>query len=431
VLVLVMHHIASDGWSTSVLVREVTTLYEAFSTDRRSPLEELAIQYADFAAWQRQRLTGDVLDAQLSYWRQRLSGAPAVLQLPTDRPRPAVLTRRGASQRFALSRDVSQRLKGLSREEGVTLFMTLLAGFQVLLSRYSGQTDVVVGTPIAGRDRIETERLIGFFINTLVLRTDLSGDPTFRELLGRVREVMLGAYAHQEVPFEKVVEELQPERSLNHSPFFQVMFALQNMPRETIELPDLQLSAIEPEMGAVAFDINFTMSEAEDGINGFLQYNTDLFDASTIKRLLTHFELLLAAVISNPEQPVSTLPLLTEDERVQALVEWNRTEAGYGPIQTLHRLFEEQARRTPEAVAVVFEDQQLTYAELDARANWLAHQLRGKGVGADVVVGLLMERSLEMMVAVLGVLKAGGAYLPLDPQYPQERLSFMLADASV
>ncbi|HEX7318160.1 MAG TPA: amino acid adenylation domain-containing protein, partial [Pyrinomonadaceae bacterium] len=431
VLVIVAHHIVTDGWSTAILVREATALYDAFSSGHPSPLAELPIQYADFAAWQRKRLTGELLDAKLSYWKQHLAGAPPVLELPTDRPRPAVQSRRGAIERFALDAGLSRALKALSRAEGTTLFMTLLAGFKVLLSRYSGQEEVVVGTPIAGREQLETEGLVGFFINALALRTDLSGDPTFRGLLGRVREVTLGAYAHQEVPFDLVVEELQPERSLSRSPIFQVIFALQNMPRESIELPELQLSSLEPEMGAVEFDINFVMSEADDRINGRVEYSTDLFDAQTISRLLAHFELLLAAVVSDPEQRISTLPLLTEDERHTSLVEWNNTQVDYGGPRCLHQLFKEQAARTPEAVALAYEGEQLTYGELNERADSLARLLSMKGVGPDVVVGLLMERSVEMVVSILAVLKAGGAYLPLDPLYPAERLRFMVEDASV
>jgi aspartate racemase len=431
VLLLTMHHIVSDGWSMGVLIRELVALYEAFSTGKPSPLPQLPIQYADFAHWQRQWLQGEVLAAQLSYWQQQLTGAPPVLELPTDRPRPTVQTFRGATQFLALPEPLSQKLKSLSQRSGVTLFMTLLAAFQTLLYRYTGQEDICIGSPIANRNRSETEGLIGFFVNTLVLRTDLSENPSFQELLGRVREVTLGGYAHQDLPFEQLVEALQPKRNLSHHPLFQVMFALENTPISPLELPGLSLSSLNIDSSTAKFDLTMSMEDTEQGLMGSLEYNTDLFHAATISRMLEHFQTLLEGIVANPEQRLLDLPLLTQPERQQLLVEWNDTQVDYPKHLCIHQLFEAQAEQTPDAVAVVFEDQQLTYGELNRRANQLAHHLRSLNVGPDSLVGICVERSLEMIVGLLGILKAGGAYVPLDPSYPQERLAFMLKDAQV
>ena len=430
VLLLTMHHIVSDGWSLQVLNQELAALYEAFSAGRRSPLPELPIQYVDFAHWQREHLQGEALEKQLAYWRAQLAGTPAVLELPTDRPRPAERSFRGARHSMMLPASLTEALKALSRREGVTLFMTLLAAFQALLSRYTSHEDIVVGSPIANRTQTELEGLIGFFANLLVLRTDLSGDPGFRDLLGRVREVTLGAYAHQDLPFERLVEELQPERSLSHTPLFQVMLVLLNNPREALELPGLTLEPLEVDIGTAEFDLTLFMWEEAEGLNVLSEYNTDLFDAATITRMLTAFQNLLEGIVVDPEQRLSTLPLLTSTERRQLLVEWNESQADY-PNQPIHELFEAQAARTPDAVALVFEDKQLTYRELNRRANQLAHYLRKRGVGPEALVGVCMERSLEMVVGLLGILKAGGAYVPLDPGYPPERLAFMLEDSQV
>jgi hypothetical protein len=313
-LLFTMHHIISDGWSTGVLIREVTALYEAFSRGEPSPLEELMIQYADYAVWQREWLRGEVLEQQLSYWREQLRDAPTVLELPTDRARPAVQSFRGAHHSFDFSKALTEQLKTLTQREGVTLFMTLLAAFQVLLYRYTHQSDIVLGSPIANRTHAETEALIGFFVNTLALRTDLSGEPTFRELLKRVREVALGAYAHQEIPFERLVEELQPERSLSHAPLFQVMLVLQNAPSTRLELAELKVEAVEAESGTAKFDLTLVLEESERGLVGGIQYNTDLFDSSTISRMVGHFEVLLAAIAEDAEQRITELPLLTAGE---------------------------------------------------------------------------------------------------------------------
>jgi len=431
VLSLTLHHIVSDGWSSEILMRELTTLYGAYSRGEQSPLPELPIQYADFAHWQREWLSGPALDSQLSYWRRQLQGAPALLELPADRPRPAVQSYRGAQYYVGLSPELSARLSELSRREGVTLFMLLLAGFQALLSRLSGQDDVVVGTPVAGRNNVETEGLVGLFVNTLVLRADLSGGPTFRELVGRVREACVGAYAHQDVPFEKLVEELQPERNLSHSPLFQVLFALQHAPKAGGGLQTLSLTPFKTETQTSKVDLQLMVEEGEEGLVCGVEYSTDLFDEATVRRLLGNYERLLAGAVEDPARPVSELPLLTESERRQLLRDWNDTRTDYGETVALHGMFEAQAERTPDAVALVFEGQQLTYKQLDERANQLAHHLRSLGVGAESGVGVMLERSPDMVTALLGILKAGGAYVPLDPDYPQERLSFMLEDAGV
>jgi amino acid adenylation domain-containing protein len=431
VLLATMHHITGDGWSLGILIRELTTLYEAFSAGNPSPLPELSIQYADYAHWQRGWLQGEVLERQLSYWKQQLSGAPPVLELPTDFPRPASQSFRGAQRSFIFSQDLSARLQQLSRREGVTLFMTLLAAWQALLSRYSGQQDIVVGSPIANRNRADTESLIGFFVNTLVLRTDLSGDPRFVDLLRRVREVSLGAYAHQDVPFEKLVEELQPERDISRSPLFQVMLVLQNAPQGAMQITsNLQLGAIGVENQTEKFDLTLTVSETAEGrLQSVWGYNTDLFAAATIERMIANFEMLSESIVGDPEQHLSELALLTAAEDQQILVEWNDTEVGYPGEKLLHQLFEEQVTRMPEAVAIACEAEQLSYRELNERANHLAQYLRSLGVGPDLLVVICVERSIDLMVGLLGVLKAGGAYVPIDPTYPSERLSLMLADS--
>lgn len=428
VALLTMHHIASDGWSLGVLVREVAMLYEAFCGGQPSQLPELPVQYADFAAWQRQWLQGEVLESQMSYWQKQLDGAPAVLELPTDHPRPAVQTFRGATYSFELSQKLSVALKSLSQQEGSTLFMTLLAAFKTLLGRYTGQEDIVVGSPIANRNRAEIEGLIGFFVNTQVLRTNLGGNPTFKELLTRVREMALGAYAHQDLPFEQLVEKLQPQRDLSHTPLFQVMFVLQNAPMSALELPGLTLSPLAVESGSAKFDLTLFMTETAQGLVGSLQYNTDLFESSTISRMVGHLTTLLSGIVANPHQRLKELPLLSEPERHQLLVEWNNTQVDYPQHQCIHQLFEAWVDLTPDAVAVVFDQEQLTYCELNARANQLAHYLRSLGVGPEIMVGICTQRSLEMVVGLLGILKAGGAYVPLDPTYPKERLTFILED---
>jgi amino acid adenylation domain-containing protein len=429
VTLLTLHHIVSDEWSIDVLVRELATLYQAFCQGKPSPLPEIEIQYADFAAWQRQWFEGEVLESQLAYWLKQLDGAPGVLELPTDYPRPAIQSSRGATYSFCLSKDQSLALKSLSRQQGSTLFMTLLAAFKTLLHRYTGSNDIVVGSPIANRNHSQIEGLIGFFVNTLVLRTNLADNPSFLEVLHRVKEVALGAYTHQDTPFELLVEKMQPQRDLSHTPLFQVMFALQNAQNSEIELPGLTLSTLETDSGTAKFDLTLDMRETEEGLVGTLEYSIDLFEPQTIQRMAGHLQTLLGSVIANPEQRLSELHLLTAEEQSQLIVEWNQTQVEYSSDQCIHRLFEKQVEKTPDAVAVIFENEQLTYRQLNQRANQLAHYLQKLGVGAEMLVGICVERSLDMAIALLGILKAGGAYVPLDPDQPQQRLNFMLQDA--
>ena len=429
VLIFTIHHIISDGWSMGVLVNEMATLYKAYIEGQPSPLAELPVQYADFAEWQREWLTKGNLERQLQYWKQQLGGEFPVLELPTDRVRPPRQSFRGAVRRFALSEELSAAIKSLGRQEGATLFMTLLAAFQSLLHRYTNQTDILVGTGIANRNRAEIESLIGFFVNTLVLRTDFGGRPTFRELLRRVRDLTLEAYAHQDLPFERVVEELQPARDLSRNPIFQVSFALQNAPLQELKLPGLALRMQEFETLTTRFDLECHVWDEAGGLQGFLFYSTDLFTEATIERLLAHYRKLLEEVVANPDQRVSEIQFLTEDEQRKLLVEWNDTQRPITRDICAHHLFEAQAAKTPSAVAVEFAGEQLTYGELNERANRLAHYLRGLGVGPESLVGICIERSIEMLTGLLAILKAGGAFVPLDPAYPPQRLSFMIEDA--
>ncbi|HET6262476.1 MAG TPA: amino acid adenylation domain-containing protein, partial [Chloroflexia bacterium] len=428
-LLLTMHHIVSDGWSMQVFYEEMQSLYNAFTVGQPSPLAKLPVQYADYAVWQRQWLQGETLQAQLDYWKAQLAGAPPLLELPTDRPRPHAQTYGGGHETIHLPVSLARQLEALGRREGATLFMVLLAAFDTLLHRYTGQSDVVVGSPIAGRTRQEIEGLIGFFVNTLVLRASFAGDPTFREVLRRVRETALGAYDHQDVPIERLVEELQPERSLGRTPFFQVMFVLQNAAIADPKLKDIEAHTFIVDSGTAKFDLSLDMQNDEEGLHGVLEYNLDLFDPSTITRMLGHFQALLEGIVANPNRRVSELPLLTQEERHTLLVEWNDTHRDYPQDLCIHQLFEEQVKRTPDEVAVVFGQEQVTYSELNSRANKLARHLRRVGVEPEVLVGLCVERSIEMVVGLLGILKAGGAYVPLDPTYPKDRLSYMLADS--
>ncbi len=431
ILLLTLHHIISDGWSMAILVQEVAALYEAFSLGQPSPLVDLPIQYADFSYWQRQWLQGEILEAEIAYWQKQLAGSSSVLQLPTDRPRPAVKTFRGSLKTFELSPELTSAIRELGRQEGVTLFMTLMAAFQTLLYRYSGQEDISVGTPIANRNRSETEALIGFFVNTLVIRTDLSGEPSFKQLLHRVRETALDAYAHQDVPFEKLVEALQPERDLSHTPLFQVMLVLQNTPMQAQELPGLRLQPLEVDSGTVQYDLVLSLREEVDRLSGALEFNTDLFEGDTVERMLGHFKILLQGLVAAPEQSILSVPLLPEAEQHQVLEAWNDTVAEYPRDRCIHQLFEAQVERTPEAIALVFAGEKVTYQQLNRRANQLAHHLRKLSIGPEVLVGVCVDRSIEMVVGLLGILKAGGAYVPLDPSYPAERLAYMLEDSGV
>ncbi|MBD2690473.1 non-ribosomal peptide synthetase [Anabaena catenula] len=429
ILLFTIHHIIFDGWSSGVFYRELAALYQAFCQDISTKLPELPIQYADFALWQRQYLHDK--SHQLNYWKQQLKNAPPILNLPTDYPRPAQQSFQGARATVIIPQILTDALKSLSQQEGVTPFMVLLATFKTLLYRYTGQTDLLVGTPVANRTHGEIENLLGCFVNTLVLRTDVSGELSFQDLLKRVRETALAAYTHQDLPFEQLVKELQPERTLSHTPLFQVMFVFQDAPTLALQLPNLTLAPLMIYNGTAKFDLSLYVEDTKQGLIGFLEYNTDLFHADTINRMVGHFQTLLAGIIANPQQHLGELPLLTATERYQLLEEWNNTQVDYPQDQCIHQLFEAQVEKTPDAVAVVFENQQLTYRELNAKANQLAHYLQKLGVKPEVLVGIYVERSLEIIIALLAILKAGGAYIPLDPTYPQERLAFMLEDSQI
>ncbi len=429
-LLLTMHHSISDGWSRSVFMHEFASLYTAFAQGQPSPLPELPIQYADFAEWQRSWLQGEVREKLLTYWKHQLNGLQP-LELPTDRPRPAFFNSHGSCLAFELPVSLTQSLKALSRQEEVTLFMLLLAAFQIVLARYSGQDDIVVGSPIANRTRTELEGLIGFFANTLVLRTDLSGDLSFHALLSRVRAMLLDAYAHQDLPFEQLVEELQVPRDPSRNPLFQVMFVLQNTPSNIVELPGLTLEIRESYIGAAAFDLVLFITENNDTLEGVLEYSTDLFDEETIRRLQGHYQHILEQVVDAPEQPLATLSLLTPAERQQLLYKWNDTATPFPPARCIHLLIEEQVQRTPHTVAIQGLDRSLSYQELNTCANHLAHHLHRLGVQPGGCVGLYLHRSTDAFIALLAILKAGCAYVPIDPANPSERVAFMLQNAQI
>jgi amino acid adenylation domain-containing protein len=430
ILLFNTHHIVSDGWSMGILVREMAALYEAFVVGELAPLPDLAVQYADFASWQRQWLQGEVLESQLHYWTKQLAGAPTVLELPLDHPRPAIQTFHGSSRALVLPQTLAESLRKISNSEGCTLFMTLLAAFQIMLRYYSGNDDIVVGTDVANRNRGETEGLIGFFVNQLVMRTDLSGDPSFREVLARVRETALGAYAHQDLPFDKLVEAINPERDLSRTPLFQVKLLLQNTPRETLSLPGLTVNRFEFESGIARFDLVLSLTDSPAGLSALIGYNSDLFEPETIDRMLGHFQTLLQQCVADPQRRLSQLSPLTPIEERQELIEWNETERAY-PDHYLHRVFEIQAANRPDAVAMSFQGDQISYGELEVRANRLARYLISMGVGPGVLAGVCVERSIEMIVSLLAVLKAGGAYVPMDPSYPLARLAHIIEDAQI
>ena len=430
-LIIILHHIIADGWSIGIFIKELVGLYEAYSKGELPQLPELPIQYRDFLNWQQNWIDSEPTQSLLTYWKQKLQGELTVLNLPTDRPRLPVQTFKGAQAKLVLPPTLRKELKNLSRQQGVTLFMTLLTAFKILLYRYTGQTDIIVGSPIASRSRAEIEQLIGCFVNVLVLRTDLSDELSFQDLLARVKLTALEAYVHQDLPFEKLVEELQPSRDLSYNPLFQVMFVLQNVPIPNLDLSDISVSYYEGYNGTSKFDLTLFMEDSQQGLVATCEYNTDLFNANTITRMLGHFQTLLSSIVSDPQQCISELPLLTPPEVQQLLVEWNDTKTDYPQDKCIHQLFEEQVEKTPSDIAVIFEHQQLTYQELNSRANRLAHYLQQQGVKLDTVVGICMECSLEMVIALIAILKAGGAYMPLDPTYPKERLAFTLADSEV
>lgn len=431
ILLVVTHHIVSDGWSEEIFFHEMSLLYNALVAGRPAHLPDLPIQYPDYALWQRRYLQDEVMATQLSYWQQQLGSNRPLLQLPVDHARPPVQTFRGLTYRFHLP-GLGRPLKVLAYRENVTLFMLLLAAFKVLLYRYTGQVDILIGTPVANRTRSEVEKLIGFFVNTLVLRTDLSGNPTFQTLLKRLRQVTLAAYTYQDLPFEQLVEALHPQRDLSRQPLFQVMFVLQETLLDQGALAGLRVEPLPVETETAKFDLTLFIEEQGDELLGWFEYNTDLFEPETIERLATHFQVLLESLVKQgPEQRLLDLPLLTGAERQKLLVEWNNTTAPYPNQTCFHRLFEAQVQRTPEAVAVICGEERLTYRALDQKANQLAHYLRDLGVGPEAPVGICLHRSTAMMIGLLGVLKAGGAYLPLDPAYPKERLAYMVQDAGV
>ena len=427
-LILNLHHIVSDEWSLRICLRELTTLYGAYRDGNEITLPELPIQYADYAVWQRDWLRGEVLETQLAYWRKQLAGAPPVLELLPDFPRPAAPTCRAGSAWRALPAGLVGGLKDLAGSSGASLFMVLLAAFKTLLHRHTHQTDILVGSPVAGRNRIETEGLIGFFVNTLVLRTDLSGNPTFEELLARVRETTLGACANQDLPFEKVVEELHPERA-SHMPFTRIVFALQNPGLENLQWPGLAARWLDAELDGSKFDLTFLVRESNAGLVAFAEFDRDLFQPDSIARLLEHFEILLSGIAASPGRRLSALPLLSEFELRQVRIDWNNTRTDYPRNQSIPGLFEAQAQRAPGALAVRYGRDTLTFEELNCRANQLARLLRSLTVGSGVPVGLCLERSTDLILAMLAIVKSGGAYVPLDPSYPKERLGKMLTDS--
>src|SRR5579863_839542 len=430
-LLITQHHIISDGWSIGVLVREVAALYRAFSQGESNPLPALPIQYADYAVWQRRWLQAEVLHEQVGFWRAHLAGAPGLLDLPHDRQRPAVQSYAGGRVGLTLSGQLTAGLHRLSQRHGVTLFMSLLTGWAALLSRLSGQSDVVIGTPVANRQRSELESLVGFFANTLALRVHLENDPSVTELLAQIRASTLEAYAHQDLPFAQLVEALQPARSLSYNPIFQAVLAFDNAPGERVlSLPGLKVSEFKPPHSSAKFDLTLLLRDVGERIEGALEYATDLFERASIERMGTHLHTLLEAMVADDQQRISTLMLLSQSERQQLLMGFNQTYRPYPSEKCIHELFEEQVARTPEARAAIFEDRHLSYGELNAHANQVAHHLIALGIRPNDRVGICMERSLEMVVGLLGIMKAGGAYVPLDPSDPAQRLAYMLEDSA-
>jgi amino acid adenylation domain-containing protein len=429
ILLLTLHHIISDGWSVEVLVKELCLLYEAFTESKPSPLPPLQIQYADFAVWQIEYLQGEVLEKQLEYWMSRLKGASPVLELPLHRPRPAIQTFHGAHEPIEFPAELIESIKYIGLRENATLFMTLLAAFKVLLYRYTGQEDILVGSPIANRQRGEVQGLIGCFVNTLVLRTEMTGNLTFRELLRKERAGALEAYLHQDMPFEMLVERLNLDKDPSYNPIFQVMFLFQSVPKPPVELPGLELSYLRPDVPATKFDISLAIEDT--GLRGFFEYNVDIFQAATMKRMADHLRNLLEAIAADPDQQIALLPMLTEAEFEQVLIKWNQTTVNRAQDRLVHQLFEAQAERAPDTVAVTTRHQSITFGELNRRANQLANKLRRYEVGPEVPVGICMERSIDWVVGLMGIFKAGGAQVLLDPMYPIDRLAFMMEDAKV
>ncbi|HEU0076520.1 MAG TPA: condensation domain-containing protein, partial [Longimicrobiaceae bacterium] len=430
-LLLAMHHIAFDGWSFGIFWRELLALYNAAREGRPPALPPVALQYGDYAVWQQEHLAGGALERQLAYWKERLRGAPTLIGLPTDRPRPAEQTYRGASFDFAIPEEASARLASLAQREGATLFMALLAVLAALLGRYAGEDDLVVGSPIAARTRPELEDIVGLFANTLAIRADLSGEPSFRELLRRLRDAVFDDFANQDLPFEKIVEELRTERSLSYNPLYQVLFVLQNFPRVNGGLAGLEIHPLETSHRKSKLDLALSLMEDERGVRGGWEYSTDLFDRETIVRLTDHFLVLLAAAAREPDRRLCDLPLVQPEERTRLLRTWSIGSLAGADPRPVHLLFEEQAERTPDAVAVSLGGEALSYAELRRRSSALGHHLRGLGVRPETRVGVYLDRTPELVVALLGTLKAGGAYVPLDPQYPRDRLTYLVEDSGI
>lgn len=426
-----LHHIITDGWSSGVLIQEIARLYNAFIKEEPSPLPDLPVQYADYAAWQRNWLQGEVLEKQLAFWKEYIGQNPPVLELPTDNPRPAMQTFNGRSIRWDLPKDLSQKVSAFCRKEGATMFMTLLAAFQTLLHRYTSQQQILVGSPIANRNRSETEKLIGFFVNTLVFKADFSEISDFKSLLQQVRENTLQAYAHQDLPFEQLVEALQPQRDMSHSPLFQAAFILQNAPFERFDLEGLTIEPFMAENPTAKYDLTLYTSETDDGLVCFWEYNTDLFRQETIERMMGHFQNLLDAIMEEPKQKIGAYDFLTDADKKKLFREWNATEQAYPQDKTVHEIFESLVETQGESLATQFADQKLSYAELNAKANQLAHYLRGLGLQADNIVGICLPRSMDVPVTVLGIMKAGGAFMAIDPNYPQERIAYMIQDSGL
>ncbi|MGE5402079.1 MAG: amino acid adenylation domain-containing protein, partial [Ignavibacteriales bacterium] len=437
IFMITMHHIISDGWSMVILIRELVELYKSFVNNEDPHLPDLEIQYTDFSEWQRKWLTGETLKRQLLYWKNELEGIKSLIELPTDFPRPAVQTFNGATRKTVFTKTILEKLREFSRMEGVTPYMTLLAAFQSLLHRYTGSDDLVVGTPVANRNRIETEHLIGFFVNTQVMRVRFTGNPTFSEVLKQVREKSIMAFSNQDVPFEYIVEEIQPERDLSHSPIFQVAFVYQNFPINKLQLPGLDVSYYEMENPSAKYDLTLTVIEGAEGLSAYWEYNTDLFTDSAIMRMTSQFNILTEYAIGNPKMKISDLPLMEEQERNKMLIDWNLNNIEYPGYKCVQQWFEDVAEMQPEAVALTFTEpngsefrtSEITYCELNKRANQLARYLKRAGCKRETIIGLLLQRSMESVIAVLAVLKAGGAFLPIDPSYPQDRIEFMLKDS--
>jgi len=429
VLVVNIHHIVMDGWSKGIMLQELMDLYEAFSRDQASPLRELPVRYTDYVHWQHEYMQEKLVTSQLTYWKEKLSGAPPVLELPTDHPRPHIPGGGGSLEPFSFSRQKYRALKDLAQQEDVTFFMLIMAAYSTLLYRYSSQEDILVGTPIAGRNRVELENLIGLFVNTLVIRCQVNGNPSFKTLLGRVRATALEAYSNQDIPFEKLVEELNPRRSLSVAPLFQVMFQLQNAPMPPAYISGLTITPIQIDTGFSQVDLSLTLWEEQDIMKGTFEYNTDLFEAASIKRMKGHFQVLLQGILADAGQDISHLPLMSAEEKTQLLKEWNDTDAAYPRESCIYQLFESCVEKYPQEEAVIFTQQRLTYDQLNRQANQLAHLLQKMNVGPEILAAVCMENSLELIISVMAILKAGGAYIPLDPAYPDKRLITILKDA--